>query len=152
MEPSLCARVGGAEIGGGGGGAGPGLGALRFSSRLRNKANQTTATRMMLGPFADRAQLENDMMRPDDGVAQQGPMEVDPEAMKHFLLGRRSDGTQPSLDLQSKYDHLKVQMDRLMTSHREALNALQLLQSGQQEMKRCLGAAKASQASKVAAS
>ena len=73
---------------------------------------------------------------------------VDPEAMKHFLLGR----TQKPLDLQSKYDHLKVQMERLMTSHREALNALQMLQSGQQEIKRCLAAAKASQASKVAAS
>ena len=143
-EASLLGRVGDVSFTG----AGPGLGALRFSSRLRNKANN----RMPVGSgsaFMDRAQ--RDMMGPpddDDVDAQQGPMEVDPEAMKHFLLGR----TQKPLDLQSKYDHLKVQMERLMTSHREALNALQMLQSGQQEIKRCLAAAKASQASKVAAS
>ena len=145
-EESLLGRVG--EVGGGGAGAGPGLGALRFSSRLRNKANVTASNRLLVGsgsPFMNTP-AQPDMMGidDDDDDSQQGPMEVDPEAMKHFLLGR----TQRPLDLQSKYDHLKVQMERLMTSHREALNALQLLQSGQQEMKRCLAAAKASQASK----
>ena len=37
----------------------------------------------------------------------EGPMEVDPEAMKHFLL-QRAHGAHPQADLQSKYDHLKV--------------------------------------------